>query len=61
MEQENAPTMTTLSIEQHVEDDGERVKEKCIIVISVIMLTVIIYAIGAFHVFAYGNAFRKRL
>lgn len=60
MEQENAPTRTTFSIEQHVENDGEGVKEKCVIVITVIVVAAIIYAIAAFHVFAYGNGLRKQ-
>ncbi len=52
--------MNTFSIEQHVEAGGEGVKEKCVIITTVIVLAIVIYAIGAFHVFAYGNGLRSK-
>lgn len=59
MEQENAPTMNNSSVELHVEDDGEGVQAKCIIV-TFVVLGIIIYLIGTFYFFAIGNGLRKR-
>ncbi len=47
-------------MEHRAEADDEGVKEKYAIILSIVMLAVVVYVIGAFYVFAYRNGLRQQ-